>query len=228
MDKDLIQYLNFDNSWTRFCVQFEFNAYWPGLISVLCILLAIFIYLRVKASEKPKNKMERGPEDYRRLSNIVLILTAIGAFFIVIVLKTANNVNPTDKISNTLTSYVQGTNIKLQTDDSITKMDKTQRFTGFMDVDNKCVINITRPAYNKIVYHPVNNTGRGYLLMLHYLKQRHVGKINKPQISANAYNIKATYVRNHVTHYVDINTNWPYVVRDDVDESSEKTGDDAN
>lgn len=25
MDKDLIQYLNFDNSWTRFCVQFEFN-----------------------------------------------------------------------------------------------------------------------------------------------------------------------------------------------------------
>lgn len=221
MDKDLIQYLNFDNSWTRFCVQFEFNAYWPGLIAVLFILLAIFIYLRAKASEKPKNKMEHGPEDYRRISNIVLILTAIGAFFIVIVLKTANSVNPTDKISNTLTNYVQDTNIKLQTDDSVTKLDKTQRFSGFMDVDNKRVIDITHPAYNKIVYHPVNNTGRGYLLMLRYLKQRRVGKINKPQISANTYHIKATYVRDHVTHYVDINTNWPYIVRDDVDTSNE-------
>lgn len=190
MDKDLIQHLNFDNSWTRFCVQFEFNAYWPGLIAVLFILLAIFIYLRFKASEKPKNKMERGPEDYRRISNIVLVLTAICAFLIVIVLKTTNSVNPTDKISNTLTSYVRDTNIKLQTDDSVTKLDKTQRFTGFMDVDNKHVINITHPAYNKIIYHPVNNTGRGYLLMLRYLKQRRVGKINKPQVSANAYHIK--------------------------------------
>lgn len=222
MDKDLIQYLNFDNSWTRFCAQFEFDTYWPGLIVVLFILLAIFIYLRVKASEKPKNKMERGPEDYRRISNIVLVLTAIGAFFIVIVLKTANSVSSTDEISNTLTSYVQDTNIKLQTDDSVTKLDKTQRFSGFMDVDNKRVINITHPAYNKIVYHPVNNTGRGYLLMLRYLKQRRIGKINKPQISANTYHIKATYVRNHVTHYVDINTNWPYIVRDDVDVSSRK------
>lgn len=222
MDKDLIQYLNFDNFWTRFCVQFEFNAYWPGLISVLCILLAIFIYLRVKTGEKPKNKMERGPEDYRRFSNIVLILTAIGAFFVVIVLKTANSVSPTDKISNTLTSYVQDTNIKLQTKSAVTKLDKTQRFSGFMDVDNKRVINITRPAYNKIVYHPVNNIGRGYLLMLRYLKQRRIGKINKPQISANAYHIKATYVRNNVTHYVDIDTNWPYIVRDDVDASSKQ------
>lgn len=192
MYKDLIQYLNFDNSWARFCAQFEFDTYWPGLISVLFILLAIFIYLRVKASEKPKNKMEHGPEDYRRISNIVLVLTAIGAFFIVIVLKTANSVNPTDEISNTLTSYVQDTNIKLQTESAVTKLDKTQRFSGFMDVDNKRVINITHPAYNKIVYHPVNNTGREYLLMLHYLKQRHVSKINKPQISANAYHIKGS------------------------------------
>lgn len=228
MDKNLIQYLNFDNSWTRFCVQFEFNAYWPGLIAVLVILLAIFIYLRVKASEKPRNKMERGPEDYRRFSNIVLALTAIGVFFVVIVLKTVNDVNPTDKISNTLTSYVDDTNIKLQTDDSVTNLDKTQRFSGFMDIDNKRVINITHPTYNKIVYHPVNNIGRGYLLMLRYLKQRRIGKINKPQISVNAHHIKATYVRDHVTHYVGINTNWPYVVRDDVNESSEKTGDDAN